>query len=177
MAAQQSAKRFAQAAFQVAEEANQFDEWQRDLTTIAEAFQNEDLATLLNSPHVPVANKLQVLEEVFGDGVSHLARNLAGLLASRSAVSVVPGIRDQFGAMLDARKGVVRADVTTAVELNDEQTTRLAKTLSEVVGADVSVESHVDPKVLGGMIARVGDKVIDGSVRTRLQEMKREIAR
>lgn len=177
MAAQQSARRFAQAAFQIAEQADQFDEWQRDLTTIAEAFQNDELATLLNSPHVPVANKLKALEEVFGDGVSPLARNLAGLLASRSAVSVVPAIRDHFGAILDARKGVVRADVTTAVQLDDKQVARLAKTLSEVVGADVSVESHVDPEVLGGMIARVGDKVIDGSVRTRLQEMKREIAR
>jgi F-type H+-transporting ATPase subunit delta len=177
MAAQQSARRFAQAAFQIAEEADRFDEWQRDLDTIAEAFQNEDLTMLLNSPQVPVANKLKALEEVLGDGVDPLAKNLAGLLASRSAVSVVAGIRDHFGAMLDARKGVVRADVTTAVQLDEKQTARLAKTLSEVVGADVRVRSHVDSEVLGGMIARVGDKLIDGSVRTKLQELKREIAR
>jgi F-type H+-transporting ATPase subunit delta len=177
MAAQQSARRFAQAAFQIAEETDRFDEWRQNLDTIAEAFQNEDLTTLLNSPQVPVANKLKALEEVLGDGVDPLAKNLAGLLASRSAVSVVPGIRDHFGAMLDARKGVVRADVTTAVKLDDKQIAALAETLSEVVGADVRVESRVDSKVLGGMIARVGDKLIDGSVRTRLQELKREIAR
>jgi len=177
MAGQQSARRFAQAAFQIAQEADQLSEWRDDLTTIARALgNNEELATLLDSPQVPVETKLKVLDEVLGDGVGLLPRNLVGLLASRSAVVVVPEIVDHFEAMLDASQGVVRADVTTAVKLSADQTAQLTKTLSEVVGADVKVETRVDPAVLGGMIARVGDRVIDGSLRTKLQTMKREIS-
>ncbi len=176
MAGQQSARRFAQAAFQIAQEADQLPEWRDDLTTIAQALGNQELATLLDSPQVPVETKLKVLDEVLGDGVGPLPRNLVGLLASRSAVAVVPEIVDHFEAMLDASQGVVRADVTTAVKLSADQTAQLTKTLSEVVGADVKVETRVDPAVLGGMVARVGDRVIDGSLRTKLQTMKREIS-
>ena len=79
--------------------------------------------------------------------------------------------------MLDAHRGVVRAEVTTAVELGQEQIDRLARTLGEAVGADVVVGTRVDPEVIGGMVARVDDRLIDGSVRTRLQEMKRELSR
>ncbi len=177
MAGQLSARRFAQAAFQIAEEADRLAEWKQDLTTIAQTLQNEELATLLDSPQVPVANKLKMLDEVLGDGIDPLARNVAGLLASRSAVALMPEIIDHFEAMLDASQGVVRADVTTVVKLTVDQVVRLTKTLGEVVGADVSVESHVDPEVLGGMVARVGDRVIDGSVRTKLQTMKRDLSR
>ena len=177
MAGQLSARRFAQAAFQIAEEADRLAEWKQDLTTIAQTLQNEELATLLDSPQVPVANKLKMLDEVLGDGIDPLARNVAGLLASRSAVALMPEIIDHFEAMLDASQGVVRADVTTVVKLTVDQVVRLTKTLGEVVGADVSVESHVDPEVLGGMVARVGDRVIDGSVRTKLQTMRRDLSR
>ena len=176
MAGQQSARRFAQAAFQIAQEADQLSEWRDDLTTITRALGSEGLATLLDSPQMPVETKLKVLDEVLGDGVGPLPRILVGLLASRSAVVVVPEIVDHFEAMLDASQGVVRADVTTAVKLSADQTAQLTKTLSEVVGADVKVETRVDPAVLGGMVARVGDRVIDGSLRTKLQTMKREIS-
>jgi F-type H+-transporting ATPase subunit delta len=176
MARQQPARRFAQAAFQIAQEADQLAEWRQDLTNIAQALENEELTTFLDSPQVPVKAKLKVLDEVLGDGVGPLPRNLVGLLASRSAVAAVPEIVDQFEAMLDAHQGVVRADVTTAVKLTADQVTALTKTLGEVVGADVKVETRVDPAVLGGMVARVGDRVIDGSLRTKLQAMKREIS-
>lgn len=177
MAGRISARRFAQAAFEIADEAGQLPEWRGDLTTIAEALQNEELAVLLDSPQVPADRKLAVLDEVLGDGVGPLPRNLIGLLATRSSTGAVPEILEEFENMLDTRDGVVRADVTTAVQLTDDQIKQLTKTLGEVVGAELKVGTAVDPEILGGMVARVGDRVIDGSLRTRLQAMKREIAR
>ena len=106
-----------------------------------------------------------------------LARNLAGLLASRNAAGTIPDIADHFERMLDAHRGVVRAEVTTAVELGQEHIDRLASTLGEAVGANVVIGTRVDPTVIGGVVARVGDRLVDGSVRTRLQEMKRELSR
>ena len=177
MAGQISARRFAQAAFEIAEEAGQLPEWRDDLTAIARALQNEELAVLLDSPQVPADRKLAVLDELLGDGVGPLPRNLVGLLATRSSASAVPEIVEEFESMLDAREGVVRAEVTTAVKLTGAQVKQMTKTLSEVVGAELKVGTAVDPEILGGMVARVGDRVIDGSLRTKLEAMKRDIAR
>ncbi len=172
-----TSRRFAQAAFQIAVEGDQLDEWRQDLATVAQAMQGSDLATLLDSPQVPLDRKLSVIDEVLGEDVGPLARNLAGLLASRDAAGTIPDIADHFERMLDAHRGVVRAEVTAAVELSQEQIERLERTIGGAVGADVVVEARVDPAVIGGVIVRVDDRLIDGSVRTRLQEMKRELSR
>ena len=172
-----SSRRFAQAAFQIASEGEKLSEWRQDLATMAQAMRESGLSALLDSPQVPLDRKLSVIDEVLGEGVDPLARNLAGLLASRNAAGTIPDIADHFDRMLDAHRGVVRAEVTTAVELGQEQIDRLARTLGEAVGADVVVGTRVDPEVIGGVVARVDDRLIDGSVRTRLQEMKRELSR
>ena len=172
-----SPRRFAQAAFQIASDGGQLAEWQQDLATMAQAIRETDLGTLLDSPQIPLERKLSVIGEALGDGVGPLARNLAGLLASRGEMGMLPDIVDQFDSMLDAHRGVVRAEVTAAVKLDQAQVERLERSLGDAVGAEVVVDVRVDPAVMGGLVARVGDRLVDGSVRTRLQRMKRELTR
>ncbi len=172
-----SPRRFAQAAFQIAIEADRLGEWRDDLETIARAVRETDLPALLDSPQVPMDRKLGAIDEALGERVGPLARNLCGLLASRNAAGSVPEIADQFERMLDEHRGVVRAQVTTAVELGPEQAERLGAALGRAVGAEVTVEASVDPAIVGGLVARVGDRMVDGSVRTRLEEMRRELSR
>ena len=77
--------------------------------------------------------------------------------------------------MVDSHRGVVRAEVVTAAPLDAEQASRLAEMLRDVAGRDVVISSREDPGILGGLIARVGDKVIDGSTRTRLEGMRKRL--
>ena len=161
----------------MAEDANQLLKWRQDLTDIAEIVGEHDVVTLLDSPQVPSERKLKIIGELLGDSTGELARNLVGLLATRSSVSMIPEIVGHFEQMVDARDGVVRAEVTTAVSLNSHQLDNLTSTLGKVVGAEVQVETREDPDVLGGVIARGGDRVIDGSLRTKLQDMKRDLSR
>ena len=172
-----SARRFGQAIFQMAEDANQLPEWRQDLTTIAEVVGQPDVVMFLDSPQVPGERKLKIIDELLDDSTGELARNLVGLLAARNSVSTIPEIVGHFEQMLDARDGVVRAEVTTAVRLNSNQLDNLTRTLGKVVGAEVQIEAREDPNVLGGIVARVGDRVIDGSLRTKLQDMKRDLSR
>ena len=177
MSAGASPRRFAQAAFQIALEAYQLKEWRTDLATIAAAVRDTELPALLDSPQVPLSRKLAAIDEALGERVGPLARNLCGLLASRNAAGSVPEIADQFERMVDEHGGVVRAQVTTAVELGPEQLERLTGALGRAVGAEVVVAASVDPAIVGGVVARVGDRMVDGSVRTRLDEMRRELSR
>ena len=178
MSAGASPRRFAQAAFAIAVDEGRLDDWQADLGTIAAAVRETDIAALLDSPQVPLGRKLAAMDEAIGDRVGPLARNLCGLLASRNAVATAPDIADGFERMLDEHRGVVRARVTTAVELSAGQLERVADALGRAVGGGrVEVTASVDPAIIGGISARVGDRLVDGSVRTRLEEMRRELTR
>ena len=79
--------------------------------------------------------------------------------------------------MLDAHRGIERAEITSAVALSDEQQTRVENLLKEMVGKEIVLTVRIDPQILGGIVARVGDRVIDGSTRTKLEGLRRELVR
>ena len=172
-----SARRFAQAAFQIALERDALDDWAGDLGAMSAAMEDPDLLGLLDAPHAPMGRKADAITAVLGDAVDPLAANLLGLLASRNLAHLTPGVADEYVALLDAQRGVERADVVTAVELNDAQAARLKEVLRSVVGKDVEISSTVEPAIIGGMVARVGDRVIDGSTRSKLEELRKQVGR
>ena len=102
--------------------------------------------------------------------------NLICLLASRGQVYVLPAIADRFQEMLDAHQGVERAEVVSAVSLTDAQREQVTKMLNDLSGQDVRLTTRIDPEILGGLVIRIGDRVMDGSARSRLQNMRRELA-
>ena len=143
-----------------------------DLALLARALENRELAEYLDAPQVPVDRKIYVVKGALGGTVGPLALNLISLLASRNIVPVMPGVVDQFQRLLDAHRGIEQAEIVSAVPLDDEQQQRIADLLSEMAGTEVRVTARVDPEIVGGLLARVGDRLIDGSTRTKIQTMR-----
>ena len=176
MAGRPTARRYAQAVFQIALENDSLDRWSSDLDQIADALGDSDFFAFLEAPQVPEREKLQGIDTILA-GVSDLARNLVGVLVDHRSVRFAVQVRDQFGALVDEHNGVARATVTTAVPLTDEQRGRVQELLSELVGAKVDASEEVDQQIVGGIVARVGDHLIDGSITTKLRNMQAALAR
>ena len=175
MAGRPTARRYAQAAFELALEHDAVDKWSEDLDLMADAMGDGDFFALLEAPQVPVRVKYQGIDTVLV-GISLLARNLASVLVDHRSVRFAGAIRDEFRALADAHNGVARAEVVTAVPIQDAERQRVTQLLGELVGAKIEATERVDPEIVGGIIARVGDHLIDGSVRTRLADMRAALA-
>ncbi|MCH7654107.1 MAG: F0F1 ATP synthase subunit delta, partial [Chloroflexi bacterium] len=170
-----SSRRYAQAVFQLALEHDGLEMWLDDLTLLASATQDAEFSAFLDAPQVTVAQKIQVIADSLGDHINPLALNLVSLLAGRNSAGLITGITEVYQELLDAHTGIERADVVTAVGIDDDQQKRIADLLKSIVGKEVTITTRVEPELIGGFVARVGDRVIDGSTRTRLAEMKRGI--
>ena len=175
MARGASARRYAQAVFAIALDQGEPDRWLDDLALLADAMANEEFATFVDAPQLTLSQKTDLIGETLGDSVSRLALNLISLLASRNSARLLPSITESYQEMLDEHNGVERAEIVSAVPLSDEQQGRIETMLKDIVGKDITSTSRVEPQILGGFVARVGDKVIDGSTRTRLDELRREL--
>ena len=171
-----SARRYAEAVFELAAEAGALDLWSRDLRTIADFATEADVARVLDSGKVPQGEKVRLMAAGVQTHVSPLAWNLVKLLASRNKLQLTRGIQTAFQELADARNGIAHATVTTAVALADDEKQAIATRLSSMTGKRVNVTSVVDEGIIGGVIARIGDQLIDGSTRTRLVALKRRLA-
>ncbi len=170
------ARRYAQAAFALALEHEGIDQWEADLTRASEVCGDPDVSALLAAPQVPEQVKLDGIATLLLDAAP-MVRNLVGLLVQHGDIDALPSIVEQFGGMADESRGVARAEVITAVPLDDQRRRRVIEGLARIVGRDdVTITERVDPEIIGGVIARVGDRLIDGSTRARLRSLRNELA-
>ena len=170
-----SARRYAQAAFELALEKDELETWSDDLGYLAQAMETQEFSEVLDAPQVTVAQKITLIDETVGGYINPLTRNLLALLASRNSAGLLTDTLDAFQEMLDAHRGIERAELTSAIPLSTEQQSKIEAMLTEMVGKDISLTVRVDPVILGGIVARVGDRVIDGSTRTKLEGLRREL--
>lgn len=170
-----SARRYAEAIFSLAREQETLVQWTSDLSTIAAFVSEPDVARVLGSTRVPAAEKLRLLSAALEGEVSPLAWNLVRLLHHRGKITLAPEIRDAFQELVDASRGVAHAVVTTAVPLTDEERRAVEAKLSSITGKQVDVTPVVDESIIAGIVARIGDQLIDGSTRSRLQALKRRL--
>lgn len=168
--------RYAQAVFEIASARNELDNWQSDLRTIARLGEDAALIAWLESPKFPFADKVRVLTERLGN-ISPLALNLAYLLVAKGKLSLTGEIADEYQQLLDSYRGIESVEVTTAVSLGNEDKQRLSQRLSALLGKKVLLKSKVDPELIGGIVARVGGKLLDGSTRSQLLALKRAMER
>jgi F-type H+-transporting ATPase subunit delta len=170
------ARRYAEAAFGIASDGGALDQWRGDLASIAELAQHPQAGPYLASGRVSDADKRTLVQRALAD-LSPQAMNLALILLQRDRMAVAPQILAEYDRLLDEARGIKRAIVTTAVPLGDAERRAIAAQLQAMTGAqDVQIETRVDPDIIGGVVARVGDRLIDGSVRTRLVQLKRTLA-
>jgi F-type H+-transporting ATPase subunit delta len=171
-----TARRYAEAVFSLASESNALDAWGRDLQTIADFAGEADVTRVLLSGRVPQAEKMRLMAAGVERHVSPLAMNLLKLLASRNKLHLMREVQTAFQTLADERSGVAHATVTTAVALQPDEREAIASRLSQITGKRVDVTPVVDESIIGGVVARIGDQLIDGSTRTRLVALKRRIA-
>ena len=172
-----SARRYAQAAFEIALEKGDLDGWLDDLTLVARSLEDSDFSALLDAPQVSAAQKISIIGDALGGSVGDLPLNLLSLLASRNAASSMSAVVERYQQLLDAHRGIERAEVVSAVPLDAQQLEKIAELLKTMVDSkEVRLTSRVDPQILGGLVARVGDRLMDGSTLTRLRAMERELA-
>ena len=170
-----SARRYAEAAFALADESGALDRWSGDLLTLANFIDESEVRGILTSNRVPRDEKMRLLDAGVKAYVSPLAMNLVRLLEQRGKATLAREIQVAFQEMLDARRGVAHAVVTTAVPLADDERAAVAAKLSSLTGKQVDVTSVVDPSIIGGIVARIGDQLVDGSTRSRLTALKRSL--
>ncbi len=170
------ARRYAQAVFEIALERKQLDRWQSDLRKIVSLGEDARLIALLESPKFPFDDKAGLLSKRLGD-INPLALNLVYLLVAKGRLSMAGDIAEEYQRRLDNYRGIEQAEVTTAVTLDDEDRQRLTEHLGAVVGKKVVLKAEVDSSLTGGIIARIGGKLLDGSTRSKLEALKRELIR
>jgi F-type H+-transporting ATPase subunit delta len=136
---------------------------------------NDELRSVLTDPAVPAGRRQGVVHDLLGPKASQVTTNLVSFVVAIGRARDLPAIIDRLVERAAQEKGRVVAEVRSAVALTDDQRDRLAAALGRATGNQVEVKVVVDPSVLGGLVAQVGDQVIDGTVRTRLEQLRAQI--
>ena len=169
-------RRYAQAAFELAKEKDNLDRWVEDLTRASDVLGDSDVLGFLDAPQVTDSVKLDGIGKLLAD-VDPLVRNTVNLMTVNRDISKFKDMFRVFGEMADKHRGIARAEVVTAVPLEKAHRDRLAAGLAKLVGrSEVDITESVDPNIIGGVVAKVGDRLIDGSTRTQLQAMRNSVA-
>jgi F-type H+-transporting ATPase subunit delta len=165
------ARRYARAVFEIANEENDLDGWLRDLQAIRDLLQDPTLAAFLSSPAVPAEAKMRMCENAMAH-IGEKQRNFVYVLIQNQRIGLIPGVVVAYEEELDRKRGIVHARVTTAIPLNDHETASVGRRLEDVTGRKVVMTTSVDPAIVGGFVARIGDQLIDASVVGRLQALR-----
>jgi F-type H+-transporting ATPase subunit delta len=169
------ARRYAEAMFQIARRQNTVDRTLEDVQGIAQLFGQRTLSYLLREPKIPTQRKEKVLRDKIGPHVQPTSLNLALLIVQRELVEVMPGIAAEFKELVLNYRNQAIAEVTTAAEMDRKESDRVQQALEHRTGKQIIMHTLIDPEILGGIVARVGDQVIDGSVRNRLHVLQQQL--
>ncbi len=169
-----AARRYGEAAFQIARERGTAEAWSEGLGLMATVFAHPEVAAVMQEARISTDDKMRLTERAL-EGVDPLVLNLARLLVHRGRTALAPQIAEAFRELVDAERGIAHAVVTTAVPLSEAEARAVAEKLSGISGRQVVVEAQVDEGIIGGLIARIGDKLIDGSTRSQLAALKRRL--
>ena len=168
-------RRYAEAIFEIARENNTIDRTLDDVQGIASMFSKRTLAYLLKEPKVPAQRKEKAIRQALASRVLPTSLNLALLVVQRQLVDAMPNIARELAQMVLDYKNQAVAEVTTAAPMDEQQLNRVRQALERNTGKTILMRTKVQPEILGGVIARVGDEVIDGSIRHRLAILKQQL--
>ena len=172
------ARRYASALFAVASKRNEVAEVAQSLGDVVDATSaSPELMTVLHHPRVTEAKKKKILHEIFGGQVHADVEKFLILVVDKGRAVLLPEMVREFGRLVDEHNNETDAVATSAVALSAEQTAQLEKALSARFGKTIRLTTRVDEKILGGLVVRVGDKLIDSSVAARLQRLNEQLKR
>ena len=164
---------YAEALFAVARAEGSLTAVEDELFRVAQVIKgNDELREKLSDPHIPVATRQQVIVDLLSGKAEDATVSLVSLVVANGRIRELPAIVDELVAMTAREANKEVAEVRSAIALTDDQKSRLAEALGKATGKQVEVKVIIDPSIQGGVIAQVGDTVIDGSVRRRLEQLK-----
>ena len=164
---------YARGLFEIARAEGTLDEVEDELFRFARSYEsNDELRNALTNEQIPAAKRQSIVEDLLGGKATSTTTQLVSMIVGSGRTRDLPAIVDKLVARASAAKNLELAEVRTAVPLTPDQETRLAAALANATGKQVNLKVVVDPSVLGGLVASVGDTVIDGSVRTRIDQLK-----
>lgn len=167
---------YADALFAVAEAEDELEAVEAQLYAFAKLLEREPrLREALVDPLLPVENKRGLIRDSLGERANPVAANLLGFLVDQGRARELGGIVEELAEVAAERRRHQLAEVRTAVPLDESQRRRLAEALSKATGREIEVKVIVDPGVIGGVVAKVGGEIFDGSVRTRLDEARQHL--
>ena len=167
---------YAQALFAVAQAEDVLPKVEDELYAFGKALeQHTDLREALTDAMLPVENKKAVVEDLLGERAHPITLGLLAFVIDLGRARHIPKIVEELARMASVERSHALAEVRTAVDLTDEQRRRLAEALSRATGRTVDLKVVVDPSVIGGVVARVGDEVFDGSIASRLEDAKQAL--
>ena len=175
MAAAGSAGRYAKAIFGLAQDEGTVERWRRQLVAVSDLFDQPDLRQVVDNPTITPERRLHAVEEVATPEMGQEGLNLGRLLVESRQAGLAADILEAFEGLVDESEGRVRATATTAIPLDDDELTQLRRHLSSRLGKDVRLELRVEPAIVGGLVLQVGDRQVDASVSTRLQQLRQRL--
>ena len=171
-----AARRYAEAVYQIAQRDGTVEEWLTQLDRVAASVADEDVVRRLEDPAVPFEERHAAFRAVFTSKMLDPLYNLVGIVLRRRRLELLPGIAREYRSLYNRSAGIVEASATSAGELNQGEVKALRQRLEKITGARVELRLTVDPALLGGVQVRMGDQLLDGSVRGRLERLRERIA-
>ena len=171
------ANRYAEALFQLSEEENITKEIYNELHDVVEVIKNnKELDNVLKSPLVAKNEKTQLIEALFNNKINNDLKNFLKILVEKGRISSLKSIELTFKELLNDKHNIIEGTVISAIALTEKQVKELEEKLSKKYNKNVTLENEVDQSILGGVLVRLGNTQIDGSVKTRLDNIKDQLS-
>ncbi len=170
-----AARRYAEAAFEIGRRDGTVEAWRRELDLAATVLADPTVATGLDNPAVDTERRAAALANGIGSSISKPVLNLLTMMLRRGRIEDLPRVAAEFQRLDDQLNGVTTAHATSAAPLEPSEVSALTARLEQMTGGRVELDVTVDPSLLGGFVVRVGDRLIDASVRGRLERLRTEL--
>ena len=171
------ANRYAEALFQIGEEEKLTDMLYQELSEIVNLIKvNQDLFSILKSPVISKKEKISLIDNIFEDKININIKNFLKILIEQDRISFISDISDSYKELLNEKNNILEGFVISAIPMKKEEIKELEEKLSEKYNKIVTLENKVDKSILGGVLVRLGNEEIDGTVKTRLDKMKEQLS-
>ena len=169
------ARPYARAVYELAEAENNLQEWSDLLKLLSQVVVDADMRNIISSPRVSNEKLLQIISDVTGNRLGSIGQNFIKVLIDANRLKLVPFISDLFEKKRAEAEGRVDISVQTAYELEEKQAAQLSQAMGKRLGKTVNITSAIDESLIGGIIIRAGDTVIDSSLRGRLNALRNRL--
>ena len=171
------ASRYAEALFQVGEESNSTTKLYEELNAVLDILKSDkNFYNVLKSPLISKGEKKEIIENVFNNRIENDLKNFFKILIDKERISYLELIQKSFKELLNEKNNIIEGKAITAIPMRKEEIKKLVENLSSKYNANIILENIVDKTILGGILVRLGNKEIDGTIKTRLENLKQELS-